>query len=238
MMAAKKTSSSVSGLQFYMVPSAWLVKAWPMLSALSSPPGPPSNGHGGSGDEKWRERVGIIQVGELLSWDRAVSSSDEEGGDNGQSKPPKLRKHQKPPDSCPLRNDMTHGEDFFLIGPSVWLLLKQKFGTDDVELGRPVVFHSAEQSTLAVALDPEPANGSSTTKSSSQNKQLIPIPPGGHFPYKQLIKDLEGDSQESFLPQGRRQHIPHQQPLRQVDQRQTDVVSDEDADANDLVSLG
>ena len=130
---------------------------------------------------------------------------------------------------------MSHGEDYFLLGPSVWLLLKQKFGTDDIELGRPVVFHNAEQSTLAVALDPQPQNGSSTANSPSQNKQLIPIPPGGHFPYKQLIEDLEGDSQESFLPQGR--HVPQQQPLQQADQGQTDVVSDEDADTNDLVSL-
>lgn len=234
-MAAKKTPSSLNGLTFYMVPSSWLVKAWPMLSAGSSSSCPPSNGNGASGDEKWRERVGIIQNGELLSWDRAVSSSDEEGGENGNSKPTKLRKHQKPPDSCPLRSDLRHGEDYFLVGPSIWFLVKEKFGTDDVELGRPCVFHNAEESTLAVAVDPQPQNGSNTTKSSSQNKQLIPIPPAGHFPYDKLIKDLEGDSQESFLPQGRRPHAPQQQPLQQVsEQGQTDVVSDEDADTNDL----
>lgn len=233
-MSAKKTSSSLSGLTFFLVPSTWLLKAWPMLSAGDS--NPPSNGNGGSVDEKWRERVGMIQNGELLSWDRAVSSSDEEGGENGNSKPPKLRKQQKPPDACPLRSDLAHGEDYFLLGPSAWLLVKEKFGSDEVELGRPCVFHNTEESLLAVAMD-QPQNGSSNTAaSSSQNKQLIPIPPAGYFPYGRLIKDLEGDS-ESFLPQGRGPHAPQQQPLQQASERkQTDVVSDEDADPNDLVS--
>lgn len=231
-MSAKKTSSSLSGLTFFLVPSTWLLKAWPMLSAGDS--NPPSNGNGGSVDEKWRERVGMIQNGELLSWDRAVSSSDEEGGENGNSKPPKLRKQQKPPDACPLRSDLAHGEDYFLLGPSAWLLVKEKFGSDEVELGRPCVFHNTEESLLAVAMD-QPQNGSSNTAaSSSQNKQLIPIPPAGYFPYGRLIKDLEGDS-ESFLPQGRGPHAPQQQPLQQASERkQTDVVSDEDADPNDL----
>jgi hypothetical protein len=170
-----------------------------------------------------------------MAWDRAVSSSDEEGGEQGKSKPPKLIKHkqQKPPDSCPLRSDLRHGEDYFLVGPNVWLLVKEKFGFDNVELGRPVVSHNSEESTLAVAIDHHPHNGSAR-KSTTQNKQLIPIPPAGHFPYHILIKDLEGDSEESFLPKGR---PPQQQPLQQAEQKQSDVVSDEDADPNDLVSF-
>ena len=84
-MAAKKTQSSLGGMTFYMVPSTWLLKAWPMLG--SHPPSTSSaNGNDVvDEDEKWRERVGKIQNGELLSWDRAVSSSDEEGGDNSNS---------------------------------------------------------------------------------------------------------------------------------------------------------
>ena len=131
-MAAKKTPSSLDGLTFYMVPAAWLVKAWPFLSA-SATSKPPTNGLGGTSDEgdKWRERVGAIENATLLAWERdhaAVSSSDEEGGENGNSnKPPTLKKQQKPPDSCPLRTDLSHGEDYFLLGPSVWLTVSRKF---------------------------------------------------------------------------------------------------------------
>lgn len=222
-MAAKKTPSSLSDLTFYMVSSSWLVKAWPMLSAH---PGANPPDDEGMNDDDWREKVGKIQNSDLLSWDRAVSSSDEEGGENGKSKPPKVMKQQKPPDSCPLRSDLRHGEDYFLLGPRVWLLLKEKFGSDDVELGHPVVFHEAGDSTLAVAIDHQRQNGSST---GNPSKQYIPIPAAGHFPYHDLIKDLEGDSEESFLPPGR---PPQQQPLQQDAQKQSDVVSD-DGD-NDL----
>lgn len=221
-MAAKKTASSLNGLTFYMVPSAWLVKAWPMLSATPASK-PPPNGIGGvDDDDKWRERLGIIQNASLLAWDHAVSSSDEEGGENGSSKSPSAKKQQQPPDGTPLRRDLSHGEDYFLLGPSLWFLVKEKFGTDDVVLGRPCVFHNAEESTLAVAID-QPA------ESGSSKKQLIPIPPAGYFPYNKLIDDLEGDSQESFLPQGG----PQQQPL-QEGRKRTDVVSDEDGDPNDV----
>ena len=254
-MAGKKTPSSLKELKFFLIPSTWMLKAYPMLSArpatmTASGSNSISGGNSQSGDDegnKWREKVGIIQNSELLAWDHAVSSSDdEEGANNGDSssnnnssKPKfKPKKQQPSPDSnsCPLRRDLKHGEDFFLLGANAWLLAKEKFGSDGIEVGRSCVFHSSEESTLAVALDrhhPNPSqNGGGSNRSASAGQsQLVPIPPTGRFPYEKLIADLEGDSQESVL----HQQAPQQPQQRPPEIKSSDVVSDEEGEPNDLV---
>lgn len=287
-MAGERTASLLKELQFFLVSSTWMLKAYPMLNARPNMNGNSINnnnqikggddGGGGSGNDndeeisnKWRETVGIIANSELLSWDHAVSSSsDDEGGgnaqgnnngnshgsSNGQSTP--LRKppstssptaspqKQQPPapnsklnnsSSSSLRRDLKHGEDYFLLGPNAWLLVKEKFGSDGNEIGRPCVFHSAEDSTLAVAL--LDSNNGSSDKSSQghaadqpqqqqpQQQSLVSIPPTGRFPYEKLIADLQGDnSQDTLL------HPPVAQ--QQPQQPSTDVISDEEGDPNDL----
>jgi len=197
-------------------------------------------------DNTWRERVGVIQNAELLtSWDHAVSSSDdEEGGDKStaatttaidesQLKAATISQKSTSAGNPSLRRDARHVEDFFLVGPNAWLLLKQKFGTGDAEICCQCVFHTAEESTIAVSLDrPTQQNGSSNDSTSTGNQgRLLSIPPGGYFAYAKMVEELEGDSQEeSFLSQ----QAPAQSPSR--DQRPGDLVSDEEGDTiNDLV---
>jgi hypothetical protein len=241
-MAAKKTPSSLEGLTFYMVPSSWLAKAWPMLDAR------PTTVVSTAVDDygKWRENVGIIQTSELLSTNHTVSS-DEEGTENGNRKPANGTNlsQQQAPQSVSLRTDLKHGlalraglkhgVDYFLLGPSTWLLVKEKFGFDK-EIGRPCVFHSTNYSTLSVAVDKQqPTNGGTPNNQATQHS-LIPIPPAGYFPYKQLLSDLEGESEETFLPQpARQQALAHFEPHQRAPDTTQTTVSDDEGGENDLV---
>lgn len=244
---SKKIPSSLKELKFFLIPSSWMLKAYPMLRArqtmMSSTAHNTNDSTSGGDDEgnKWREKVGKIQNTELLAWDHAVSSSDDEegaGAGDGESsnnvvnksplsKSKSAKMRHSSPDSCPIRRDLKHGDDFFLLGPNAWMLLHQKFGSDGVEIGRPCVFHSTEESTLAVSLDLHP-NGGSNGPTAGQS-QLVPVPPSGRFPYEKLVEDLKGDSQDSSASQ--------QQPQQQLaDIKSSDVVSDEEGEPNDLVS--
>ena len=226
-----------------------MLKAYPMLNArqtmitsTTNDNKASVNSHDASSDlddgNKWRERIGKIQNAELLVWDHAVSSSDdEEGAGNSersrscQAGTSPSQQHQRPSaDSCPIRRELKHGDDFFLLGANAWMLLQQKFGSDGIEIGRPCVFHNTEDSTLAVVLDGhanESSNGSAVGA-----RQLVPVPPTGRFPYEKLVADLEGDSEETFD----RQQQPQQQHQQQGDVTSSDVVSDEEGEPNDLVS--
>ena len=244
-MASKKVPSSLKELTFFLIPAAWMLKAHPMLGArqtmMASTSSNTNDSASGGDDEanKWREKIGIIQNSELLEWDHAVSSSDdEEGAGNGESNINSVnksassnskssKKQHSSPDSCPIRRDLKHGVDFFLLGANAWMLLREKFGFDGIEIGRPCVFHSTEESTLAVSLDRHPNVGSNG--STAGQSHLVPVPPAGFFPYETLVADLEGDSQGFSASQ--------QQPQQQqVDIKSTDVVSDEEGEPNDLVS--
>lgn len=219
-MAAKKTPSSQNDLKFYLIPTAWMTKAWPMLSARSLVMR--GNGLGTDDGNKWREEVGIIQNAALLQWDHAVSSSSDEEStakESKKAKTPKLQQ-QQPSDSCPLRTELKHGGDFFLLGPNAWMLVREKFGTDGIELGRPCVHHVSEESTLAVEIDDRKSNNGAA-------KNFVPIPPGGYFPYESMIAEQERDSEESFLPRA------HEQRAR----LKSDVVSDEEGEPYDLVCI-
>ena len=188
---------------------------------------------------KWRENVGSIRNAELLSTNHTVSS-DEEGTERGNGKPTTNgNSQQQVPPSHSLRTDLKHGVDYFLLGPSAWLLVKEKFGYDK-EIGWPCVYHSTNESTLSVAIGA--IGGASTNQAAHQN--FIPIPPAGYFPYQQLLSDLEGDSEEAFVPQPAHPHAPENFIERILDPRQDGpdttqtTVSDDEGGENDLVRSG
>jgi hypothetical protein len=239
-MAAKRTPSSLDGLTFYMVPSSWMVKAWPMLDAR------PTTVVSSTRDDygKWRENVGVIQSRELLSTNHTVSS-DEEGTENGNRKPSSGTTQQLAPQSVSLRTDLNHGValradlkhgiDYFLLGPSAWLLVKEKFGFDK-EIGRPCVSTTTNDNTLSVAVyTQQPANGGAPNNQAAQHS-LIPIPPAGYFHYQQLLSDLEGDSEETFLPQPAHRQAPELfEPQQHAQDTTQTTVSDDEGGENDLV---
>ena len=207
---------------FFMVPMSWMVKAWPLISSVA-----PGNAANVDDGDSWREKVGPIQNSELLEWEHAVSSSsDEEGLEDGDKKI--KAKKSTPPASAPLRSNLQHGEDFLLLGPSAWMLLSQKFGSDNIELPKPVIYHEPFESKLAVEIE-KPSSSSAAPK-------VVEIPAGGHFHYryKEFIEKAAGETDESFLPQGN----PIAAQAAAAAARKTDVVSDEEGDppSNDLVS--
>lgn len=178
---SSKKESDLADLAFYVVPAAWLRKAWPILTT-----GRISETITGGDDDSWREQVGQIETGELIVCDQAAISSDEE-----EPTPPPAPKNMaalqqnrdpqrrsKSPKKEMLRRDLVHEEDFFLFGSSSWLLVKEKFGAD-TEIRRKCVFHNAEN-PLAVEIHPGqwPAGSEPV---------YIPIPPSGRFPYEEAL---------------------------------------------------
>lgn len=91
--------------------------------------------------ENWREILGPVGVGRLL---------------NVSPPPPRLFANA------------VYRRDYVLVGPNLWLLLKEKFGSD-TELRLPVTIHEAAESGLAVR-----ASGA----------QLIEVPATARFPYE------------------------------------------------------
>jgi hypothetical protein len=170
---SSKKQTDLARLKFYVVPAAWMRKAWPVLTAQKV-----------QNSENWRQDIGGIECKDLLVWENSVSSDDEHdaNGNNGnggktavtakvQQKEQQTRKEMmmselnkkaavsKPSEKRPqhqhkatLRRELKHEHDFFLLGSNAWFLIKEKFGCDQ-EIEKECVFDpSSNESPLAVVL--------------------------------------------------------------------------------------
>jgi hypothetical protein len=146
-----------------------MAKAWPFLTNQAVP-----------SSANWREEIGTIENRELIRAENAEvsSSDDEEEGRRKlsfQNEVGKLGANHLNAEE-PLRPDVKHERDFFLLGANAWLLVKIKFGFD-VEIKRKCVMFSREN-PLAVEIQ-------------SQGKESqavrIPIPATGRFRYEDVL---------------------------------------------------
>lgn len=113
-------------LNFYVITSDWMQKAWPLLTLASS------------STDTWRSDVGRIENQRLLV-DHEVS--DDENRPQQRAKPR-------------MRRDAVHERDFLLLGANAWLLLREKFGFD-VELPCRCVPMPGYNSVAAIELPVE-----------------------------------------------------------------------------------
>jgi hypothetical protein len=104
-----------------------------------------------------------------------------------------------------MKSGLIHTRDYFFLGPSAWMLVKEKFGYDGYEICRCCKKVSSGRG-IEIALLPEEKNkinnnnnnniAMSTTTSSGSISSLedettrltsIIIPPSGRFPYEKVI---------------------------------------------------
>lgn len=171
-------------LSFYIVPASWFVKAFPILMARS-PDGILDN---------WKENIGRISNVELINvTGREVSSDDDEIVKPGavsdvQKKRFELlhRKIVQNRQQSTMKHGLVHKKDFFFLGPSAWMLVKEKFDFDGYELSRPVVPTPNTRNTIAIQLRDEESEGYVSS--------LISIPLSGRFAYEKVISRLDSSN--------------------------------------------
>jgi hypothetical protein len=167
------TQDVLDSLKFYIVSKSWFLKAWPLLTARS---------HDNVKDS-WREHVGRIQNSELMNIEHEVSSSDDE--DEKEAPADQQKKNfdrlnlrmAKNREQAAMKAGLQHTKDYFFLGSSAWMLVKEKFGFDGYELARPLL--SGSNNTLSIQLKPE--------ESERNTAKLIDIPPSGRFPYEKSL---------------------------------------------------
>ena len=175
-------------LNFYIVPASWFVKAFPILTARSP------NGI----SDNWREQIGRIANVELINvTGREVSSDDDEVGKAGgvsdvQKKRFELmhRKIVQNRQQSTMKNGLVHKKDYFFLGPSAWMLVKEKFDFDGYELSRPVISAPNTRNTIAIQLREEESEGFAST---------IRIPASGRFAYEKTMTKLDSNTSLSAI---------------------------------------
>lgn len=188
-------------MKFYIVPGSWFLKAYPILTARSAD---------GISDN-WKEHIGRISNSELMNVvEREVSSDDDEGGGENAAVAAKAggstvsdvqkkrfemmhRRIVQSRQQSTMKPGLVHKKDYFFLGPSAWMLVKEKFDFDGYELPRPCVPSGSSQSTLAIQLYTEESEGSVAT--------LIEIPASGRFPYEKVAAKAESSSASAIVPE-------------------------------------
>eukprot|EP00980_Cylindrotheca_fusiformis_P018509 scaffold6124_cov122-Cylindrotheca_fusiformis.AAC.28 len=183
-MNALSNPAQAEGLKFYIVPKSWVLKAWPLLTARSHD----------DVEEGWRENIGIIQNAELMNVEHEVSSSDEETSAEDQRKKRLEKLHlrmAKNRSDGVMKPGLEHMKDFFFVGPSAWMIIKEKFGSDGYELERPCVSTGSSQNPLAIELKAEESEGNTP-------RQIF-VPPSGRFANEKVLLNQAIISQRHTL---------------------------------------
>jgi hypothetical protein len=185
-LMADRTQNALESMKFYIVPSSWFLTAWPVLTART-PDGV---------QEGWREQIGRIQNAELTNVEREVSSSEDEDDSNMSPERRKKRFEQlhrriaRSRERSSMKPGLMHERDYFFLGSSAWMLVKEKFGFDGYEIARPCV--AKETSLLAIELQPEESEDNKPT--------LVEIPASGRFAYEKNIP-AEEPSKTAVVPE-------------------------------------
>lgn len=158
-------ASEIREMSFFLVPTRWMQKSWPLLS-----------GHSFS-SLNWIEEIGPIQNAVLMVENAEISSSDEESNNDPQKPFMEKSRLRSRLEKARLRREIDHEKDYFLLGSNAWLILKSKFGCD-LELERKCVLWNRSESPIAVEVLPA---------EDGQRAVYVPVPPTGRFAYEQVL---------------------------------------------------
>ena len=192
---SSKKQFDLDRLHFYVVPTKWMQKAWPLLSGKSTQI---------TNVDAAVEKIGPVEVANLLVLDHQISDEEDETAQK-HNKTVVLHElqqkrnfastiedpssssiqHHRSPEK--LRSHVQHAKDFLLLGPTAWRMVKQKFGYDHKVTCNCEFIETPEGTSLAVILLYD------------ENKTLrVPIPPSGRFPYASfLTASAAAESNES-----------------------------------------
>jgi hypothetical protein len=185
---ADQTPASLESLKFYIVPASWFLKAFPMLTVRSPD----------VVQEGWRNQVGRIQNSDLMNVEREVSSSDDEDSSGNNTERQKKRfellhlRMSRNREQSTMKQGLVHEQDYFFLGPSTWMLVKEKFGFDGYELVRSCVSTGTNQNALAIQLQAE--------ESEDNKPMLIDVPASGRFAYEKVVPK-EDSNKSAIVPE-------------------------------------
>lgn len=199
------TTTALASLRFFAVAKSWFVRAWPILTATN-----PDSIDDDIG-ENLREYIGKIPNSELVAeldtadekehqigsgFAAAVGKSSNKSSHH-QFEPSSVCRIPENPDTTKMKPGLVHARDYFFLGPSAWMLVKEKFGYDGYEFRRSCKKSSAGMGLIAVALLP-----GEETEENTKTLQSTTIPLSGRFQYEKIflannnavIKDTGGNS--------------------------------------------
>lgn len=204
-----QTPEALQSLKFYVVTKSWFLRAWPLLMAKPTD----TLDDGAIGDDL-REHIGKIQNAELVlvdsksnpaNMDEKGVGSSEDANSNHEKNPQEYdidqskqniteyyRRISENPETTKMKPGLEHTKDYFFLGPSAWLLVKEKFGFDGYEISRGCRKGANGQGRIEIALLP---GEESSKKNNEANQNLMSnnivsteVPLSGRFPYEKVFK--------------------------------------------------
>ena len=210
-----ENESALKSLKFYVVAKSWFVRAWPILTAK---PNEPVDNYIGENLKEYVGKIqnseivlidakceasAIEKDEESVPFsDQNVSMNDTSDGDNGRnstlyhvnkSKQSITEYHRRisaDSETIRIQPGLIHTRDYFFLGPSAWMLVKEKFGYDGYEICR--CCKKISSGRIQIDLLPGEATTSSTVMNSveGENINLLPstiVPLSGRFPYEKVL---------------------------------------------------
>jgi hypothetical protein len=223
-----QSAAALKNLKFYVVTKSWFVRAWPILTAKPNDPiaddiGQNLREHIGKIQNSELVRVdtksqtsSIDKTNEGVNspTDETASADDTNSDDNHEGNASSqydinrsklninLYHHRilENPETTKMKPGLLHTRDYFFLGPSAWMLVKQKFGYDGYEISRCCKKDPSRAShgRIAVALLPGEDTTIPTSGIEGENTNLLSttVPLSGRFPYEKVLSIRNDASRE------------------------------------------
>ncbi len=191
---ANQTPKALEDLKFYVVTKSWFVRAWPILTMK------PNDDLDETiiGDDL-TVHIGRIQNSELVLDPKSQGSTEEkeEADDEAnpadghgnpqeydidQSKQNISEYYRRISENPTMKKGLVHTKDYFFLGPSAWMLVKEKFGFDGYEISRCCKKVDGQGRIEIALLEGEKANESTTN-----NLESTVVPLSGRFQYEKVF---------------------------------------------------
>ena len=233
---SNQSTTALESLKFYAVTNSWFVRAWPILTAKPNEPindNIREDLRDYIGEIRNLEIV-LVNTKSHLSMDgndegrvRSNCTTDENAAaeNNGNKKrdnhsslsdieKSKMRINEfhrrtiENPETTQMKPGLLHTRDYFFLGPSAWMLVKNKFGYDGYEICRRCkkIEPQPGQERIAVALLPAEENKPPVSLGGNGDENTITflstiIPLSGRFPYEKMFstKKNTGDSTDTTI---------------------------------------
>mmetsp|Transcript_11044 Transcript_11044/g.28008 ORF Transcript_11044/g.28008 Transcript_11044/m.28008 type:complete len:263 (+) Transcript_11044:71-859(+) len=203
---ANQTPKALEDLKFYVVTKSWFVRAWPILTMK------PNDDLDETiiGDDL-TVHIGRIQNSELVLDPKSQGSTEEkeEADDEAnpadghgnpqeydidQSKQNISEYYRRISENPTMKKGLVHTKDYFFLGPSAWMLVKEKFGFDGYEISRCCKKVDGQGRIEIALLEGEKANESTTN-----NLESTVVPLSGRFQYEKVFSSNNKNNNNNMI---------------------------------------